>query len=76
MREVSLSSKPGRMMTLACSVCSQTGNIVSAVVDSKKNRAYLAVCQYKVSIQKLSEEPMASGFHLRIVFAKGFEIFS
>ncbi|CAG9529539.1 unnamed protein product [Cercopithifilaria johnstoni] len=49
MREISLCSTahPGRMMALACSVCSQTGNIVSAVVDSKKNRAYLVVCQYK-----------------------------
>ncbi|KAL3994578.1 Filamin/ABP280 repeat family protein [Acanthocheilonema viteae] len=49
MREISLCSAahPGRMMALACSVCSRTGNIVSAVVDSKKNRAYLVVCQYK-----------------------------
>uniref|UniRef100_A0AAF5PXK8 Uncharacterized protein n=1 Tax=Wuchereria bancrofti TaxID=6293 RepID=A0AAF5PXK8_WUCBA len=49
MREISLSSTthPGRMMALACSVCPQTGSIVSAAVDSKKNRAYLVVCQYK-----------------------------
>ncbi|KAM3719166.1 Tripartite motif-containing protein [Dirofilaria immitis] len=49
LREISLCSEAysGRMMALACSVCSQTGNIVSAVVDSKKNRAYLVVCQYK-----------------------------
>uniref|UniRef100_A0A8R1XRI0 RING-type domain-containing protein n=1 Tax=Onchocerca volvulus TaxID=6282 RepID=A0A8R1XRI0_ONCVO len=48
-REIFLCSAahPSRMMALACSVCSQTGNIVSAVVDSKKNRAYLVVCQYK-----------------------------
>ncbi|VDK67554.1 unnamed protein product [Litomosoides sigmodontis] len=49
MREISLrpTAHSGRIMTLACSVCPQTGNIVSAVVDSKKNRAYLVVCQYK-----------------------------
>uniref|UniRef100_A0A915PNH2 B box-type domain-containing protein n=1 Tax=Setaria digitata TaxID=48799 RepID=A0A915PNH2_9BILA len=49
MREISLCSAThsGRMMALACSVCPQTGNIVSAVVDPKKNRAYLVVCQYK-----------------------------
>lgn len=49
MREISLCSTthPVRIMVLACSVCPLTGNIVSAVVDSKKNRAYLVVCQYK-----------------------------
>ncbi|VDM97092.1 unnamed protein product [Thelazia callipaeda] len=48
-REISLcpTLQSGRMMALACSVCPKTGSIVSAVVDSKKNRAYLVVCQYK-----------------------------
>ncbi|VDN21167.1 unnamed protein product [Gongylonema pulchrum] len=49
LRKISL-SPPGqnnRLMTLACAICPQTGNIVSAVVDPRKNRSYLTVSQYK-----------------------------
>ncbi|VDN58168.1 unnamed protein product [Dracunculus medinensis] len=42
-REILLSSTPtqGRFMTAACAVCPATGNVIAAVVDSKKNRANL-----------------------------------
>lgn len=36
-------------MTAACAVCPATGNVIAAVVDSKKNRANLVVSQYKIS---------------------------
>ncbi|VDM39410.1 unnamed protein product [Toxocara canis] len=50
-REIPLSASPqrSRIMAAACAVCPTTGNVIVAVVDSKKNRAHLAVCQYKGS---------------------------
>uniref|UniRef100_A0A9J2QAW5 B box-type domain-containing protein n=1 Tax=Ascaris lumbricoides TaxID=6252 RepID=A0A9J2QAW5_ASCLU len=50
-REIPLTASPQRSRTMAaaCAVCPMTGSVIAAVVDSKKNRAHLAVCQYKGS---------------------------
>ncbi|MFH4980164.1 hypothetical protein AB6A40_006873 [Gnathostoma spinigerum] len=41
------SNERGRMMATACAVCPSSGLVVAAVVDSKRNRSHLAICQYK-----------------------------
>ncbi|VDD89939.1 unnamed protein product [Enterobius vermicularis] len=49
LREIHLGEPSSRacMMAAACAVCPSTGTVLVAVIDVKKNRAHLAVCQYK-----------------------------
>lgn len=55
MREIHLGEPSSRacMMAAACAVCPSTGTVLVAVIDVKKNRAHLAVCQYKVILRLL-----------------------
>ncbi|VDK66649.1 unnamed protein product [Anisakis simplex] len=43
-------SHRSRFRVTACAVCQSTGDIISAVIDAKTNRAHLAVSQYKVGV--------------------------
>lgn len=49
LHEIDLVEKGSKacMMAAACAICRKTGSVLAAVIDVKKNRAHLIVCQYK-----------------------------